>query len=244
MGFLSPDVQQQDNFNIATPLASSVLDRLRKQVTSGEFGMGLGPLQREAGTALRQFMDAGNRFAFGTGAEPGTGTSSREALASSLEGVQDRRVNEQAADLREGFGEAGTRFGSTLATGEGRFRRDTETDFMATLASIFEQGRQFDVGAGLEAEKLKLGEFENAMMRELQGIFGLQEMGNQNILPLLQLAMTGILPPDNIVTESPFVTGGNLLGQLLMAGGAAKQAGLFGGGSGPTRPGGELRQPR
>ena len=53
-----PRVDQVQPASQATPLAEDFLKILQGQLSSGAFGTGVGPLQREAGTALRQFITA------------------------------------------------------------------------------------------------------------------------------------------------------------------------------------------
>ena len=58
MGFLQPRIETRQPRSQATPLAEDVLGLLRKQILGGTFGEGAGSLQREAGTAIRQFVNA------------------------------------------------------------------------------------------------------------------------------------------------------------------------------------------
>lgn len=140
-------------------------------------GRGLGPLQRRAGTELEQFISSGG------------GRFDLSKLASDLEAIHQRRTEEGVADLREGFGIAGTRAGTSQAVGEARFRGQAEQDFAATIGELFRRS------------------FEERQNRLLAAINLLQNMGAQNLAPFFQLASLGILPEQTIVQQNPFATG-------------------------------------
>ena len=98
----------------ATPLAEDFLKILQGNLASGAFGTGVGPLQRESGTALRQFISALRG--------PGGTSEGADRLISGIEERGEARIERGAADLREQGGILGTRFGTSLATGEALFR--------------------------------------------------------------------------------------------------------------------------
>jgi hypothetical protein len=154
-----------------------------------EFGLGLTPLQREAGTAARQFVSSGG------------GAFDVSPLLAQLEEIQRRRVGETVADIREGFGIAGSRFGTPVAVGQAQAASQLETQFGAQIGELLRQ------------------EFANQQQRMLQGIALLQNIGTANIEPFLRFAGMGILPEQITYEQSPFVTA---LGAL---GGAATGAG-------------------
>lgn len=185
--------KKQEVRSQATPLSEDILSLLRGQISKGELGAGVGPLQREAGTAARQFVSSGG------------GRFDLSPLLGQLEEIQRRRVSESTGDLRESFGIAGTRFGTPLATGEGRLRRELETEF------------------GAQTGELLRTEFGAQQQRLLQGIELLQNLGQENLEPFLMLAQLGINP--EVFTENPFVTA--LAG---LAGGAQGVAAIRGGG--------------
>ncbi len=162
----------------ATPLSEDILAILRGQLAEGGLGEGVGPLQREAGTAARQFVEAGG------------GKFDLSPLLKQLQEIQQQTTEENVGNLREGFGIAGSRFGTPLAESEGRLRRDLATRF------------------GAQTGELLRGEFGAQMDRLLSGIGTLQGIGQQNISPFLQFAAMGINP--ETFTENPFVTGINL----------------------------------
>ena len=58
MGLIKPTIESRQPESQASPLAGDVLDQLRRQIIGGQFGEGFGP-QREAGTAIRQFVNSG-----------------------------------------------------------------------------------------------------------------------------------------------------------------------------------------
>ncbi len=169
--------------------------------TGGEqFGRGVGPLQQEAGELLQQFI------------EGGAGQFDLSELFTQLEEIQTRRTDEQAADLREGFGAAGSRFGTPLAVGESRLRRDLETNFAATLGELSRQ------------------EFTNQQQRLLTAIAGLQSFGQQNVEPFFNFASQGIFPSQFAIEQNPFIS------LLQGLGGAAGGAGGFAAGFGLGKP--------
>ncbi len=141
-----------------------------------EFGRGVGPLQQEAAQLLQQFI------------EGGAGQFDLSPLFAQLEEIQTRRTDEQAADLREGFGITGGRFGTPLAVGESRLRRDLESEFAATLG------------------ELSRVEFSNQQQRLLAAIGGLQAFGQQNVEPFFRFAQQGIFPSQFAIEQNPFIT--------------------------------------
>lgn len=127
MGFLRPEVQAQQVRSQATPLAEDVLENLRRQLRGGVYGEGVGPLQREAGTAIRQFMAAREtpeRF---------------ESLAQPMIDISRRETDRGAAQLRENLGTAGLRLGTPATQAEGRFRAEAGQNLDSLLAQLFSQ---------------------------------------------------------------------------------------------------------
>ena len=51
-----PRIDKVERTSQATPLAEDFLKFLQGQLSEGAFGIGVGPLQREAGTAIQQFV--------------------------------------------------------------------------------------------------------------------------------------------------------------------------------------------
>lgn len=286
MGFLKPRIETQQPKSQATPLAEDILGLLQKQITGGTFGEGIGPLQREAGTALRQFMNsgAGGRFTSGTNTDfvdtsrvPGINDSALPGVRDinlltadprfdlnsqlgNIEQLRRRQGNQQVADLREAFGAAGTRFGSSLGQGEASLREGLDQQLGVELGNLFmaadessRANRALDLqgqatganrdiavrgqdigvqemmnnlglalnqlfgqqaGLSLEQDRINQAGFEGQLARQLQSIFGLQEFGNQNVSPALGLAQGGVLPENQIVTDSPYKTGIELFTKL------------------------------
>jgi len=170
------------------------------QGTGDEFGRGVGPLQQEAAQLLQQFI------------EGGAGQFDLSPLFAQLEEIQTRRTDEQAADLREGFGITGSRFGTPLAVGESRLRRDLESEFAATLG------------------ELSRVEFTNQQQRLLTAIAGLQQFGQENVAPFFNFAQQGIFPSQFAIEQNPF------LSLLQTLGGVAGGAGGFAAGFGLGKP--------
>ncbi len=149
-----------------------------------EFGLGLTPLQREAGTAARQFVAGGG------------GAFDVSPLLKQLEEIQRRRVGETTADIREGFGIAGSRFGTPVAVGQARAAGELETQFGAQVGELLRQ------------------EFANQQQRMLQGISLLQNIGTANLEPFLRFAGMGIMPEQTVFEQNPLVTGLETVGGL------------------------------
>lgn len=168
-------VEQVEKRTAATPLAEDVLQTLRNQITGGTFGEGFGPLQREAGTAIRQFVNASSTL-----------PSRFENLANPLIQLSRRETERGAANLREGFGIAGSRFGTTAARGEGLFRGEAQGRLDATLAGLMNQM------------------FEQEQNRMLQGISEMFKQGQANLAPFIALTELGVLSPDTVVHPSRF----------------------------------------
>ena len=174
---MGPKTKRVQPRSQATPLAEDFLRKLQGQLSSDAFGTGVGPLQREAGTAIQQYLRS-LQTRTGSGDTPQTAQ-----LISALQAGSETRANRQAADLREAFGAAGTRFGSSLATGEARLRGDIVTGLDQTIGAIRVNQSQFDA---------------SQLMSAIAQLYG---MGQGNIAPFLQLAQLGILPEE--VLASP-----------------------------------------
>ena len=171
-----PNIQREEVTSQATPLAEDFLKILRGQLSSGAFGTGVGPLQREAGTALRQFISALQG--------PGGVSEGSDRLIEGLEASSAARTERSAADLREQGGITGTRFGTSLAQGEALLRSESGAALDQLIGGIQEQGRQFDTGQLLQA---------------IQALFG---QGEANIATTERFAGLGILPEEIIVSPS------------------------------------------
>ena len=156
--------KKQEVTSQSTPLATDILEMLRGQIAEGSFGTGAGPLQQEAGTAMRQFVNSGG------------GEFDLSPLMKQLEDMQNRRTESAVGNQREAFGIAGNRFGSTLQTGEGRLREGLEGQFATNIGSML------------------LQDFTNRQNRLMNGIGMMQGMGDANMAPFMQLASQGINP--------------------------------------------------
>ncbi len=187
---MSPTVDRKESKSQATPFAEDFLAKLRGELSGEAFGKGVGPLQQQAGTAIQQFVSGGG------------GQFDLTKLFSGLEEQFQRETDRGASEIRESFGSLGGRFGTPLAREEGRFRRESATDFFTGLEDILRQEH------GGQQERL------------LQGIGLMGQLGGQSLQPFLQMAQLGILPDELLVGPSKFaqLTGG--LGDLLGGAGA------------------------
>lgn len=116
--------------NMFTPLSEDILGILRKQIGGGEFGAGLGPLQRQAGTAAQQLVSSLQ--------DP----VNLQPLFQPFIESSRRETELGAANLRESFGIAGGRFGSPLAQGEATFRAEQRGGLEELLAGITMQQQE------------------------------------------------------------------------------------------------------
>lgn len=157
---MKPTVETQEATSQATPLAQDVLGMIRRQITGGVFGEGMGPLQQEAGTAIRQYV---------------TSRQNMDQFAQTLAPVLrlfDQGTNEQVAGLRTSMGSLGGRFGTPLANAEADFRSDRSMQRDALIAQAWQQEMQ-NLLAGI------------AMMQQfgLQNIAPALQMAQLGILP-------------------------------------------------------------
>lgn len=220
-----PKIQNVERTSQATPLAEDYLNILRGQIASGQFGLGVGPLQREAGTAARQYL-----LSLQQRARPNTAGELRNDTGQIIGALQKRNAADtrtQAAQLREGFGASGSRFSTEAAQGEGRLRSENQLNLDQLVASVLvDQGareqaaRQFDVGAGFQLDAQTQAAIES-----------LFNQGQGNIAPFAQAASQGIVPSD--VIASP-----GILSQILSTAGQLGAAYITGGASLPFTSGG------
>lgn len=158
----------------ATPLGEDYLKMLSGHLSSDAFGTGVGPLQQEAGTALRQFI---------TSLQGQGGVSEgAQRLIGGLEQESGRRTEEGAANLREQHGIAGQRFGTALGQGEAAFRSQAGAELDQLIGQIQEGARQFDATQLLES----IGQ-----------LFG---QGQANTDAVADFAALGIHPSDTIAS--------------------------------------------
>lgn len=76
----------------ATPLSSDVLSMLQGQLSQGAFGQGVGPMQRESGTAMRQWMQSRGMLMDGPQSGPQT---------QYMPGLPDVNTDSRFADIRQ-----------------------------------------------------------------------------------------------------------------------------------------------
>lgn len=158
----------------ATPLGEDYLRRLQGHLSSDAFGTGVGPLQQEAGTALRQFI---------TSLQGQGGVSEgAQRLISGLEQESGRRTERQVGDAREQHGIYGQRFGSTLAQGEAALRSQAGAELDQLIGQIQEGSRQFDA---------------TQLLASIGQLFG---QGQANVAQVADFAALGIHPSDTIAS--------------------------------------------
>jgi hypothetical protein len=155
---------------------------------SGNFGSGIGQAGQAATSGIQSLVNASQQAVASGGMDPGTA-----ALIEALTASSELATNRQAANLREAFGAAGSRFGSTLATGEARLRADA------------------GVGLDQQIAQTLVGQQQSNVENLVRGLSLLQQQGQINILPFLQAMGLGIAPAENIVSPS--------VGSQLLAGG-------------------------
>lgn len=141
----------------ATPFSEDVLSILTQHlnVNPGEAGMTpLSPLQREAGTGIRQTVDALSRG-------PG-------GLLGSIPQIHQREMDRSAAGMREAFSGMGGRFGTPLMREEGRMRREGAMD-MSMMMGGLEQQHAGQLMQGL-AQMFGMGEAGMAPFLQMAGM--------------------------------------------------------------------------
>ena len=187
-----PRIDKVERTSQASQFSEEFLKILQGQL-SGAFGTGVGPQQREAGTAIRQFVKSLQ------GQVAGGPSESLQRLLTGVEAGSLRRTEEGAGNIREQFGITGSRFGTPLAMGEARFRAERGEGLDRTLGQLGEQGRQFDIGQ---------------LLAGIQQLFG---QGQANIDLFARFAELGILPEE--IIAGPGI-GQQLLAGGLQAGAA------------------------
>lgn len=202
---MGPRTETVDRPTIATPFAQDFISQLFGQM--GNLGTGIGPLQRGGGAAS---LDISKRALDNTLIRD---VPDLEQFRQLLMPGHRLAVNESVADLREGFGAQGRRFGTSLATGEGRLRAGAQTGLDQALAGI---GTQLaSIGTQRDVAQAGIG---------LQGAGQAAQIGLQSLLPMLQIAQAGILPPEVVSSPNPWLQLGTALIQ-----GAGNAAGRRGG---------------
>lgn len=198
MGSEAKSVEQR---NVATPFAEDIL-RFFSGVANQQLSQAT-DLQRQLGTAISQYISSGGM--------PFDVTPQAKALEEVF--AIDRRRG--LADIAEQFGVAGSRFGTPIAVGSGRFLEGIMPRQEAVLGDLY------------------LRAHEGAANRLLQS-FG---VGNQTaaaqMAPYLGLGSSGILAPVTAFSENPLISVGKTLAGLatgaggLMTGLGAGGLGLF-----------------
>ncbi len=174
-----PNIDKVGTESQASPLTDDILKQLQGILSQGGLGTGAGPLQREAGTAIQQFVKALQ----GTLGGRSEGVNK---LIGGLEAGSKRRTDTAAADQREAFGITGSRFGSPLATSEALLRSESATGLDQTIGGILETSRQFDT---------------NALLAGISQLFG---QGQANTNAFTNLLPLGVFQEEVIATPGVF----------------------------------------
>lgn len=128
---MGPQSESVERSNVATPLSGDVIGLLRDQISQGNFGGPITPLQREAGTAARQFLNSG-------------GGAADRAVAD-LMGVADIQRERGMADLGEQFGIAGSSLGTPASVGGARFLSEHGARTQQQASDLFMRGLGLDL---------------------------------------------------------------------------------------------------
>jgi len=194
-----PDIDTINNQ--ATPVAEDFVQHLQGLMDAGSLGQGVGPLQQGAGQAITNFVTSLEQGVAQGGIDPGT-----QALIDALGAESRVATNRQAADQREAFGAAGSRFGTTLANSEALLRAESARGLDATVGEILTR---------------RQGQVENNL---LNAIAQMSAQGSANLNPFLMLAQLGIAPAENVVSPGvgqQILSGGlNALGEFVGRGGS------------------------
>lgn len=201
-----PNVQKEEVGSQATPLAEDFLKILQGELSTS-FGTGVGPSQRESGTALRQFIQTLQGDVTGGGTAGIGDTTGSQRLIKGLEVGSQARTARSVGDLREQSGILNQRFGSSLAQGEALLRSEADASLDQLIGGIQEGQRQFDVGAEQTDEQIRQGS-QQLLLQSIQGLFG---QGQASLDFFRQLTSLGIFPEELIVSPS-------IEGQLLSGG--------------------------
>lgn len=217
----------------ATPLSEDLVQMLQGRIDADGFSAPTAS-QREAGTAVRQFLNSGpaastqqTRQILESGpaqqiAQQGPAPLP-DRLAQSLQQTQSRQREEALADLREQFGARGSRFGTSIGRGS--------SDLLTQLANRQTQ-QEFDLRNQIAGQRLQAGQqqlaaagqlanqqLQNARTR-LQGIEQASLTGQRAISPFIQLGSRGILPEEIAFEPHPLVQGAQAVGGLARGAGA------------------------
>lgn len=129
MGFLKPQRETYQPQSQASPLAGDVLDLLRRSIAGGTFGSGFGPLQRGAGTAIQQYVNARQT------------PEMFNKLAEPLVKLADIQLGKNLGNLKEAFSIGGNRFSSSAAKGIAQEQTDSSANLQAQLSDLFMKGQ-------------------------------------------------------------------------------------------------------
>ena len=109
------------------------------------------------------------------GGTEGGPSRGNERLIRGLESSSKSRTDRSAADLREQGGIFGTRFGTSLATGDALLRSEAGASLDQTIGALLEQGRQFDTAQLQEAINEQFGQGTTLRDQDFRNIQTSQE---------------------------------------------------------------------
>jgi len=171
---MAPQPKVTEVSNVATPFTESYLENLM----SGNVGYAT-PLQRDIGGAFGSMISQGPQFY----------DNSKEFAA--LQEIFGQNLAQGTANVKEGFSIGGSRYGTSAATGVGRYTAQAGAQQNALLAGI---GRT---------------SYESGMNRFLSMLGAGGQFGAQAISPFTNMAAQGVVNPAIHMQENPWVTGIN-----------------------------------
>ncbi len=172
-----PVVTQVDNQ--ATGFAEDFMD----QLMSGNVGFAT-PLQRNIGGAFESMISQGPQF------------FDQSKQFEALQEIFGQNLAQGSANVKEAFSLGGSRYGTSAATGLGRFTAEAGAKQNALLANIGQNS------------------FEQGMNRFLALLGGGGNFSNQALSPFVNMAAQGIVNPAVHMQENPWVTGINTAGDV------------------------------
>lgn len=168
-----PSVTKVEQTTAATPVANDILRQIQGMISGGGgAGAGATPLQRNAGTAIEQYMNSGAgaidtaklfggegqidpaSIVGGIGSLKMAPQFDMAKMIKAMEGISGRRTEAAVGDLREQFGIMGNRMGTPIAVGEGNLRATMEGDFQEKLGQMMMALDQSNIArAGVQSQQ-------------------------------------------------------------------------------------------
>lgn len=176
---MAPKPKVTEVSNQATGFAEQFMEALM----GGNVGYAT-PLQRNIGNAYGSMISQGPQFY----------DQSKQFAA--LQDIFGQNLAQGSANVKEGFSMGGSRYGTSAATGLGRYTAQAGAQQNALLAQIGERS------------------FESGMGRFLQMLGAGGNFSNQSLSPFVNMAAQGIVNPAVHMQENPWVTGINTVGNV------------------------------